>query len=259
MLGVVATLLSTLALAQTEASTTWKIPYKGDEIALVEVKANPEQYVGKTFIICGCLGLDDYYNFSYWDAKDTHYSLSFFSWGKDNLSRGNEHATLYLSKQIDAPIVDIIVRMKKRAESDGTEMILLARAKVTFVPARFAKYKEWSTMEVLDVQFMEKDHKGWWPWIVEKVMAEESAQRAAIEKRKIEERDALNREREQAKMAKAPKFRTWIYGEKHVTAKFKNAINQTVKLVLENGTTMSVPLDELSPADQWYIKNRATQ
>ena len=65
MFGAVVTLLGVLALGQGEA----KIPYQGDEITLLQVKANPERYVGKTFIACVSLEVNDYYNFHYSDKQ----------------------------------------------------------------------------------------------------------------------------------------------------------------------------------------------
>lgn len=175
MFGTVAVLVAALTLGQNEP---WLIPYQGDEVALVRVMANPEEYVGKSFIICGGLQINDNYIFSYSDAKDTHYSLLLRAVGKDSVSPGKELAYLYLSKDIGRAIVDVIAGF----QAETLHGAKVARARVTLVPRFFAKDKRWNYMEVLDIQFIGADHKGWGPWMAGK--------QQVVEKKNVQPRAA---------------------------------------------------------------------
>ena len=68
------------------------------------------------------------------------------------------------------------------------------------------------------------------------------------------------KKRQEAMLAKAPKFRTWTWtdtsGDFHKTAKFRGAVAGKVKLELEDGSVVTVPLEELSDEDQKYIRER---
>ncbi|MGA2064148.1 MAG: hypothetical protein ABSG86_04230 [Thermoguttaceae bacterium] len=60
--------------AAKRGGTETKLPsYVGDETRLVQIKADPTKYVGKSFIICGGIKLDDCYNRWYVNAQATHY------------------------------------------------------------------------------------------------------------------------------------------------------------------------------------------
>jgi thiol-disulfide isomerase/thioredoxin len=76
--------------------------------------------------------------------------------------------------------------------------------------------------------------------------------------KKAAELAAQKKKREEAMLAKAPKFRTWsdISGDFHKTAKFRGAVAGKVKLELEDGSVITVPLEKLSDEDQKYIRER---
>ncbi len=78
------------------------------------------------------------------------------------------------------------------------------------------------------------------------------------EKRKAEEAAARKKKAEEARAAHAPKFREWsdASGSFHRTAKFRGLANKIVKLELEDGAVISVPLEKLSDDDQKYIRQR---
>ena len=79
-----------------------------DETRLLEIKANPERYVGKPFILCGEIKIGDYYNFAYSDAQESFYSLDFTECDADTLvaQYGNDRAHLYLLKEQGRFIID---------------------------------------------------------------------------------------------------------------------------------------------------------
>jgi thiol-disulfide isomerase/thioredoxin len=75
---------------------------------------------------------------------------------------------------------------------------------------------------------------------------------------KAKQREALKAKRDEERRAKAPEFREWSdsTGKFHRTAKFRGAGGGVVKLELEDGSTISVPLEKLSDADRKYIRQR---
>ena len=79
------------------------------------------------------------------------------------------------------------------------------------------------------------------------------------ERKKAEELAALKEKREQAlAQAKARQLRTWTdaSGKFKITAKFRGMANQIVKLELEDGKLISLPLEKLSDDDQECIRQR---
>jgi thiol-disulfide isomerase/thioredoxin len=81
---------------------------------------------------------------------------------------------------------------------------------------------------------------------------------AGEKKRKADKAAAIKLKREQAMKARAATFRTWTAanGVSHTKAKFRGAIGDVVKLELESGKVIEVPLDKLSDDDQKYIEKR---
>jgi hypothetical protein len=226
----------------------FKVPHQADEIPLARLKANAERYAGKTFIICGGIELDDYYNYAYRGQEDIHQSLRFFEAGETSVFPHGEVAHLYLVKKYGDKIMDIV--MKKAEEGRGEQAIsILVRAKVALT--RGWNDRQWDLLELIDIQRVSEDKTGWGPWI------EESARSAKAVVEKAEQERADESKRKQAE-ARAPKFRTWTdaSGEHKTTAKLKTAAAGNVKLEKEDGTVVTVPVDTLSEEDQEYLKQR---
>ncbi len=80
----------------------------------------------------------------------------------------------------------------------------------------------------------------------------EKAKEKEEQKRKAAELAARRKKAEEFRAAHAPKFREWsdASGSFHRTAKFRGLANRIVKLDLEDGAVMSVPLEMLSDDDQ---------
>ena len=79
------------------------------------------------------------------------------------------------------------------------------------------------------------------------------------EQKKAEELAAQKEKREQAALqAKARQARTWTdaSGKFHVTAKFRGMASKVVKLELDDGSVISIPLEKLCDDDQECIRER---
>ena len=85
--------------------------------------------------------------------------------------------------------------------------------------------------------------------------------KADKEKAKAAAIAAERAKREEAAKAHAAKPRQWTdtTGNFHVTATFRGMARQVVKLELEDGSVISVPLEKLSDDDQEYIRSRSRQ
>jgi len=237
-----------------------QIPYKGDEIALIQIKAHPEQYIGKTFIICGGLQIVDSYGVSdyYWHAQNTHYSLYFRETGKNKDSSLGDSAQLFLSKRIGAEIVDAITKVQKEKRGEG--VFKLARVKVTIIPAAYYNNNPGESavnvMEVLDVQFIENNFKAWGPWIVEK--QKDEAARIAREQADAEQQAAIEQEKAKKEL-EAAKWRTWTdsTGKYTTYAKYSGIAFDKVTLIKQDGSKVQLPLDKLSDEDREWVANRS--
>ena len=131
------------------------IPFIGDETPLAKVMANTDEYVGKTFIVVGGIGVADYYNFKYKFAKETHVSFRFRELRTGGSS--GDFMTLYVRRPIAGPLVEEV----SRASSAG--LTKAVRAKMTILPERYNGSSD--TAELLDWQFLNPDHKSWGPWM----------------------------------------------------------------------------------------------
>jgi hypothetical protein len=139
------------------------VPLTGEETSLVRVKANPGDYVGRTFIVCGAVNVIDYYNYGYDNAKETHYSLGFREMGAG--ATFGESATVYLPRSLGGGLVEGIVKTEETGLRGGR----LLRMRVTIDADRYKEREQSDMFELLDWQFVSEDRKSWKPWTFEGV------------------------------------------------------------------------------------------
>ena len=133
------------------------VPVVGDETPLLKLKANPRDYIRKEFIVAGALRVQDYYNYGYSEAKDTHVSLRLQE-VRPNGSYTGEDISLYLSRPVSKELVEAVT--KTVAGGYGAKLV---RVKVTILGRR---YDEGASMmgELLDWQFVNAERTAWQPW-----------------------------------------------------------------------------------------------
>jgi hypothetical protein len=244
------------------------IPHLEDETRLVEIKANPGEYVGKVFILCGGIKIDDYYNFSYRDSAITYYSLRFIEAGKTELIPRNV-CHLYLLKTKGRSIVDRMAHLEASANTNNKPAaFVLVRVKATIAPGWYLRGDSdlhWDMMEVLDIQSRDEATNAWKPWIIEKQLNEEAkteqeqaeAKHQAAIKQARADIEQARAEKERKEAIEAAKYRTWTTADgTKVDAKYGWTIGSTVTLTKRDGSKLKVPLAELSAADQEWIANR---
>jgi uncharacterized cupin superfamily protein len=259
-------MIHTLAIAMLMLGQT-KIPPQADETALIQVMLHPERYVGVTFTICGALRISDYYNYSYTNLRDNVYSLDFRELNKDLVPSGDQ-AQLYLSKGFGDPIIDVFTENREKIAQ--TQKFMLVRAKVCLLSTVYEKDKRGDMLQLLDVQFWDKESKKWKPWTVleaqkkakAKAEAEAKVQAEAQAKAQAEaqRQDAIERAKakKDREAIEAAKWRQWTdaSGKHQVEAKFCYVISGEVKLTKRDGSSIRVPLEDLSDKDREWIANR---
>ena len=150
--------LGVAAKSEGQEKKALTIPHQNNETPLVELKAHAERYIGRTFIICGGIMIDDAYTGAYSATQDTYHSLRFVELGKDTTAIGLQDVVhVYLPKRTGNSVVDVVSKAKG---------LRLARVKATIQPDKYAKDKNWQCMEALDVQFNKPDMSGWQPWVM---------------------------------------------------------------------------------------------
>ncbi len=230
-----------------------KVPFKGDEIPLVRIKASPTEYVGKVFTICGGIKVYDYFNYEYSDAQHTHYSLRFVQVGKDSQLK-NDDATLYLSRKVGAPIIN---KLLAKEEDTPSNNFALVRVKVTILPQRYDS-NAWEMFELLDIQFPNEDWKGWDNGVLARIAGEKRRElETQVANAKADELAAKETGRVAAAKRRELSFRTWTStAGTTIEARFAGLSGGKVTLEKRDGKKIRVPLDKLSDVDQKFIADK---
>lgn len=230
-----------------------KVPFKGDEVPLVRIKAGPAAYVGKEFVICGAVQLDDYYSYEYWNAAGTHHSLFLAEVSQDGLPLA-ERAFLYLSRKTGAPIIERLLAKQEKAPKGQSYLV---RATATILPARFDP-NGWQLFELLDIQFPTEGWKDWEEGVLAKMEADKAKAKQDSDRLAIERAQQFAEEKQKQLKALEPQFRTWTdkSGKYKTVARFSGMAVGNVKLQLENGQVIMVSVDNLSDADKEYLEER---
>lgn len=132
----------------------------GEEVSLVRLKGNPQDYIGKDFVLCGGVATSDYYNFGYSEANQTHYSYRFFQVDKDMKVASNESAHVYLPKSIGKGFAE---RVTQVMEGGANAMVVRLRCRVD--PRRIGSDHEQilSHIGIVDWAYANPEG-GWKPW-----------------------------------------------------------------------------------------------
>ena len=230
------------------------IPRVGDETSVAEIKARPENYVGKTVILCGGVRIRDVFpdplpGMPY--TRDRYCNLGFYELGKDTHTFGSEDAiALYLPRQSGGPIIDSQAEFEKKDDLRATKGVRVARVKAVISPDFWSHARIWRFMDVVDVQFCKADVSGWQPWVLE----DAAAKTRAIAEKEAEAAKKAEADRKAAE--EAAKWRTWTdaSGKHKIEAEYGGVIAGKVKLTKRDGTVTKIPLEALSKEDQQWIK-----
>ena len=132
------------------------------DVSFVRIKANPRDYVGKTFTVIASLSLSDYYNHAYKNSATDYYSFKIREIGKSG-----EMAQAYAMRIYGRGLVDRVVALNEK----GFASVPL-RLRCTIGNDRFRLGDEVHVLEllqVLDWQYRTDDGNGWEPWAIEPI------------------------------------------------------------------------------------------
>jgi hypothetical protein len=136
------------------------LPFTGEETPLTMVKAYPKKFIGKTFIVIGCVKVQDYYNYKYEYAKETHISLSLDEI-RPNLTVTGESMDLYVRREISQGLVE-----KINKNADAGLRFAVIRVKATILENRYDPEGSGIQAELINWQFYSKDKKDWQDWVI---------------------------------------------------------------------------------------------
>lgn len=232
------------------------VPHQKDETSLVRIKADPTKFLNKEVVICGGISVSDLYFGSYREAKETHFCFEFTEVGATFNDVRRDTCYLYLSKEAGEAIVDAL--LTKAESNKGNNLKSLARVKVYLSKSRYAADESWDYLEVIDVQFCEKDIKSWMPWILENERkqagdAKAAKQAALADAAKAKKAQFQNTQKAQS----AAKWRTWTDTKgKKIKAQYSGINSGKVNLIAEDGTAFKLLLEDLPKEEQEWIKQK---
>jgi len=223
----------------------------GDETLLIKVKADPRDYLGRSFVMTGGIKVASYHNYGYLYAEKSHYSLSFIEVVDNEGNQGERRCHLYLARNnLSKNIIDHII--KKTEQNDYVRI----RIKVTLDPNRYED-GAWNLLELLDVQFSQNDGK-WGDWVVQKAIktAQQDRERtrlAAMEAEKLAKENNAKMEEDK----RSARTRKWsdVSGKFSVVAEYKGIIAGKVRLKKEDGDIISVPIEVLCEEDRDWLQS----
>jgi hypothetical protein len=148
-------------------TTIEKIPVLGDEASIGAIRANPDRFIGKSFILIGGIKASDAYRHGFRDAAGTHYSFDFGEIGSDGSSFLGSN-TIYALKFGGAALAEMAVK----TEQTQGGALLGVRLRCTIRPERIdhgeLKYAT-DAIEATDWQTLAPDKKTWLPWTFESI------------------------------------------------------------------------------------------
>ena len=142
------------------------VPFVGDEMNLIRLKTEPQDYLDKKIFLCGMVSISTAFVGPYRGADKTHYAFSFTPLTKDAQAKRGEGCIIYATRQFCGELAEAITY---RQEHDFDGMIV--RACVSMLSSRIKNLSgDWNQLELLDWQFFSADRKEWAPWSIERAL-----------------------------------------------------------------------------------------
>jgi hypothetical protein len=147
------------SMGSSATSAVKSFPLSGEEVSVLQIKADRNAYYDKNVVICGGIGIKDYYNYGYRDAQESHYSLDFSEYNKNARHVPGGHIDAYVLREIGKPLIDKVIAAQK--EGFGEKAV---RVRAVLKSSRH-QYESYGTMlEIVDWQFLNSKGDGWQPW-----------------------------------------------------------------------------------------------
>jgi hypothetical protein len=148
-----------------EVETIDRLPVTGDELSLARLKAGGDQYVEKPFILTGAIRIDDYYNFGFRSAQDTHYSFRLEMAAKNGELDGS--VPIYMSRFRGSALAEQITREQERVPNSMLAIRLECVVHRNRIQGDISNIT--NTIEATDWQVLAEGNKSWMPWTFEAI------------------------------------------------------------------------------------------
>jgi hypothetical protein len=136
-----------------------KVPLTGEELSLARLKADPTKCIGETFVLCGGIQNDDYYNFGFSDAVKTHYSFRFSPVTEDAKILPSV-AHVYVNRLLGQGLSETVTQTE---EKGGASLVRL-RCTIPKDRAEGNEENALSMIEAKEWQFVNIEKNEWRPW-----------------------------------------------------------------------------------------------
>jgi hypothetical protein len=142
------------------------LPIVGDETSIARIKANPQEYIGKDFILVGGIKVSDYYNFGFSNAAADFYSFRMrTATQKGDLT--SDDVAIYVSRFDGA----VLAELATKSEEQKGDVLLAVRLHCTIHAQRLEGDTSHAadSIEATDWQVLAPDGRLWMPWTFESI------------------------------------------------------------------------------------------
>jgi hypothetical protein len=159
-------MIPTVGVGRAKVIEIPKLPVVGDEVSIARIKANPDRYIGKSFILAGVLSVSDYYNFGFRDE-----AANFYSFSMDTADLGGrlgaDSVPIYLSRFDGAVLAELVTKIQER--KIGVLAGVRLRCKIHRERLEGDLSHAADSIEATDWQVLAPDGKSWMPWTFESI------------------------------------------------------------------------------------------
>jgi hypothetical protein len=142
------------------------LPVLGDETSIARIKANPQEYIGKDFILVGGISVSDYYNFGFREAAADFYSFRMHT-ATQRGALTSDSVAVYVSR-FDGTV---LAELATKSEEQKGNVLLAVRLRCTIHTNRLQgdTANAVNSIQATDWQVLAPDGNSWMPWTFESI------------------------------------------------------------------------------------------
>jgi hypothetical protein len=142
------------------------LPVVGDEVSLARIKANPDQYTDRPFVITGGIKVSNYYNFWFDNKASDYFSFDLTPVAADG-QVASEGVPVYVSRFFGTALTERVTRVEER--SRDTISAVRLRCIIRSERLQGDVSNALHVIEATDWQVPSSDWKSWMPWTFESI------------------------------------------------------------------------------------------
>jgi hypothetical protein len=152
--------------AKRAGPSTEILPVVGDEVSLARLKANPDLYTDRPFVVTGGVKVANYYNYWFDNRASDYYSFDLTPVAADGQVAGQD-VPVYVSRFLGTALAERVTRVEERAR----DTITAVRLRCIIRPERLQGdvSNAVHVIEATDWQVPSSDLKSWMPWTFESI------------------------------------------------------------------------------------------